>query len=565
MPPQNRTNPPATQSYPMERPRVFMYRQTEALPQTSLSHNCKLFFFCASILFILLLAACVPASTPTQVNYTVTVEVDGNLISLVLPAGSTAQIALEQAKITLNPLDQVDPPGFTVLSPGDHVRVVRVREVFENKENTIPFDRQVVKNESLPENQTLRIQAGQNGVEQVTYRRIYENDQEVSSSIFKRVILSDPLPEISMVGVQKPFSPVQISGRLVYLAGGNAWMMEKDTGERKPLVTSGDLDGRIFSLSPDMDWFLYTRKSALPADEEINNLYMLNISEPGALPVNLRAKNIVHFANWVPAKGLTVAYSTVEPRATAPGWQANNDLTITTYSPSGVIIETKKLIEANTGGVYGWWGTNFAWSPDGIRLAYARPDGVGLVDLEKGEFSTLQDITPYQTGADWAWVTGLGWTPNHRVLYFSTHPPKAGLDNPENSPLFDLTAAVLDGGPLITLSPQSGMFSYPVVSPIQADMSFQVAFLQSIFPEQSDSGRYRLVVMERDGSNRKSIFPQEGLPGLEPQQVVWSRKAFPQGGNWIAVIYQGNLWLVDPTTAESHPITGDGLIKRIDW
>jgi hypothetical protein len=411
----------------------------------------------------------------------------------------------------------------------------------------------------------MRIQAGQNGIEQVTYRHVFENDQEVSRTIFKSVMVTEPRPEISMVGVQKPFSPVAIPGRLVYLAGGNAWMMERDTGERKPLVTSGDLDGRAFSLSPDGGWLLFTRKSTRPAGEEINTLWMLNVKEADSKPVNLRVSNIAHFAGWVPAKGLTVAYSTVEPRATAPGWQANNDLFITTYSPTGIIIETKKIIESNTGGVYGWWGTSYAWSPDGVRLAYARPDGVGLVDLDKDTLSPLMDITPYQTGADWAWVTGLAWAPNHRVLFLTSHPPKAGLDNQENSPLFDLTAAVMDGGPTIPLSPQSGMFSYPVASPLQADKTFLVAFLQAIFPEQSDSGRYRLVVMERDGSNRKVIFPQEGMPGLEPQQVVWSRNPFPKGGNWIAVIYQGNLWLVDPETAESHPITGDGLIKKIDW
>jgi resuscitation-promoting factor RpfB len=521
--------------------------------------------FAAVFTLVLLLTGCFPTPTATPTDYAIKIEVDGKQSDLAVPAGTTAQMAIERAKITLNPLDRLEPAGFTVLAPGDSIRVIRVREVFENQEITIPFDHQVVKNESLPENQTMRIQAGQNGIEQDTYRQVFENDQEVSRTIFKRVILTEPRPEINMVGVQKPFSPVAIPGRLVYLAGGNAWMMEKDTGERKPLVTSADLDGRIFSLSPDGGWLLFTRKSTRPSGEEINTLWMLNVDEADSKPVNLRVANIVHFASWVPAKGLTVAYSTVEPRATAPGWQANNDLIVTTYSPSGIIIDTKKVIEANTGGVYGWWGTSYAWSPDGARLAYARPDGVGLVDMEKDQLSPILDITPYQTGADWAWVTGLAWAPNHRVLFMTSHPPKAGLDNQENSPLFDLTAAVMDGGPTITLSPQSGMFSYPVASPLQPDKSFLVAFLQAIFPEQSDSGRYRLVVMERDGSNRKVIFPQEGLPGLEPQQIVWSRKPFPQGYNWIAVIYQGNLWLVDPFTGESHPITGDGLIKKIDW
>ena len=524
-------------------------------------------FRLTSVLLIvsILLAACVPAMSPAQTTYSITITADGKEVPIKVEAGTTAQIAVDRAGIKLNPLDRLDPAGFTVLSSGGTVRVIRVREVFENKENTIAFERQTVKNESLPEGQTMLIQAGVNGVDQVTYRTVFENEQEISRSIFKTVTLVDPRPEIVMVGVQKPFSAIPIPGKLAYLAGGNAWVMEKDTGERRPVITTGDLDARVFTLSPDAEWLLFTRKSTKPAAEEINTLWMVNLTEADSKPVSLRVNNIIHFAAWVPGKGLTVAYSTVEPRATAPGWQANNDLILTTYSATGIIVETTKIIEANTGGVYGWWGTSYAISQDGAKLAYARPDGVGQVDLEKKTQTSLVEITPYQTRADWAWVSGISWAPNHKVLYLVTHPPKPGLANQESSPLFDLTASVVDDGTAITLSPQSGMFSYPITSPLQADRSFQLAYLQSIFPEQSDTGRYRLVVMDRDGSNRKVIFPPEGLSGMEPQQVVWSRQPFPKSGNWIGLIYLGNLWIVNPDTLEIHQVTGDGLMKRIDW
>ena len=73
--------------------------------------------------------------------------------------------------------------------------------------------------------------------------------------------------------------------------------------------------------------------------------------------------------------------------------------------------------------------------------------------------------------------------------------------------------------------------------------------------------------MDRDGSNRKTLFPAEGAPGLEPQQVLWSPEVFPDYGLYaIIVVYQGNLWLIDPSGVESpRQITGDGLVSRIDW
>jgi hypothetical protein len=230
-----------------------------------------------------------------------------------------------------------------------------------------------------------------------------------------------------------------------------------------------------------------------------------------------------------------------------------------------MIVETKKILEVNFGGALGWWGTSFTWSPDGALLAYAQPNGIGLVDLEKGSLTPLVDITPYQTRADWAWVTGLGWAPNHQVLYYTTHVPKAGLDNNEASPLFDLAATVVNGGPSLDILPKSGMFAYPVSSPKGSNDSYRIAFLQAIFPEQSETGRYRLAVMDRDGSNMTRIFPPDDRPGLEPQLVFWSPTPFSDGENWLGVVYQGNLWLVNPTTRQSQQVTGDGLINKIGW
>jgi hypothetical protein len=536
-----------------------------ALPATTHRLALRFVILLLGLCALLTTAACAAIQPPTQSVYRVNLTADGKTSDLEVPAGTTAQVAVERAGLSVNPLDRLEPPGYTVLASGDSIRLVRVRETFKVEERSIPFDNQTVKNESLPEGQTRLIQSGKNGVEQITYRQVFEDEVEKSLAVFKTVILAEPRPEITMVGVQKPFTSLPLPGRLVYIAGGNAWLMENTTGDRRPLVTTGDLDGRVFDLSPDGKSLLFTRKSSLPAEEEINTLWMIDLEDPEAAPISLRAANIVHSASWVPGRGLTVAYSTVEPRATAPGWQANNDLVIARYSPTGIFQEITEIIPANTGGVYGWWGTSYIWSADGASLAYARPDSIGIVDLENGNLQPLVELTPYQTGGDWAWVSGVSWAPSHLVLYYLNHPPKTGQDNPEASPLFDLTAAVLPAGPTVNLAPQSGMFAYPTASPLLADGTYQLAYLQAIFPEQSDNGRYRLTIMDRDGSNRATFFPPEGMPGLEPQQVVWSSLADTSAQHWIALTYQGNLWLLNPATGSAQQVTGDGLIKRIDW
>ena len=106
--------------------------------------------------------------------------------------------------------DRVEPPPYTVLGDGDSVTLTRVEEVFETEEQVVPFERQVVRNESLPEGETRLVQAGVNGLEELTYRRVLEDDVEISKSIVKSVILQEAVPEIMMVGAQSSFAPLPI-------------------------------------------------------------------------------------------------------------------------------------------------------------------------------------------------------------------------------------------------------------------------------------------------------------------------------------------------------------------
>lgn len=525
----------------------------------------------AGLMLLAGLTGCAPATQQVPEAIEVSLEVDGKQVALKLPASSSVETAIDQAAVTLDSLDRVEPPSYTALKSGDVVRITRVREVFTVKEVTIPFERRTLNNETLPEGQTLLVQRGVNGIEQVTYRQVFENDLEVANTIFKTDVIVEPLPEIIMVGVQKPFTPVPIAGKLVYLTAGNAWLMETTTGSRRPIVTTGDLDGRILIISPKGDYLLFTRSEKAAEGGKINSLWAVNLEDESPRPVNLKVDNVIHFADWYPAKGLTILYSTVEPRSTAPGWQANNDLQMLSFSTAGTAVRQETILDTNAGGVYGWWGTSFAWSPDGALLAYSRPDEVGLVDIDNNRAVPIASITPFQTGSDWAWVPGIGWAPDHNILFLVNHPPRAGSGSPEKSPWFDIAAQVIDAsdlsatGPLIPIAVQAGMFAYPVPSPSYQGQGYQVAFLQSTFPEQSDTQRYRLVVMDRDGSNRRVLFPAEDRQGLEPQQVSWSPQFLSGDHPWLAVIYLGNIWLIDARTGDAQQVTGDGLVTHIDW
>ncbi len=108
------------------------------------------------------------------------------------------------------------------------------------------------------------------------------------------------------------------------------------------------------------------------------------------------------------------------------------------------------------------------------------------------------------------------------------------------------------------------MFAQPVVSPprllANGEVDYSVAYLQALAPLESETSRYRLVVIDRDGSNARFVFPGEGEAGLEPHRVAWS-----PSGTRLAAIYQGDLWIIDVETAQSHRLTSDGQVTAVDW
>ena len=535
------------------------------------------FWGTACLALLMVLAGCASPQV-TQALINVTIKTDGRARTVQLPAGSTVQDAYAKANITPGALDRSIPPGYTVLEEGSQIQLVRIQEKFETSSLVIPFESQVIKNESMPQGQEIGIQSGANGEEEITYRILLEDGKEVSRSIFKSVIIKEARSEISMRGVLPPFAPLPIQGRLAYLLAGNAWLMDGSTGARRILVASGDLDGQVFALSPKGDWLLYTRKpaaqaaagstSSSPADPaEINTLWVISTAE-GAKPVDLKVANVINFAAWSPTQERTIAYTTAQPRAASPGWLANNDLQLLTFTETSAAPRRKELVAANNGGARGfwsWWGLVYAFSPDGAQIAYARPGDIGLIDLETGAYQPRVEVPAFETHQNWAWVPGISWSPDNQILYFVNHPGAGRLIATEDSPIFDLSALSLANGPLVDLVPQAGMFAYPVCSPWLKEGGFYVAYLQSIFRDQSDTSRYQVVIMDRDGSNKSQIFPLEGAQGIEPQQVVWGPAPSRVDGAFVAMVYRGNIWIVDAASGETHQVSGDGLTTRLDW
>ncbi|MBW8010083.1 MAG: hypothetical protein FVQ83_02420 [Chloroflexi bacterium] len=520
------------------------------------------------LLQIILLSACAPPRIQ-QGQIDVDIVIGGQTFSVTIPAGSTARDAVIAAGGEIDLLDRSEPELFTVLVDGGSVLFIHVVEEFVIEEVVKEFVTLEIDNETMPESEQRLVQSGVNGLKEITYRRVFEDNVEISYTEIRSETRIEPRPEIIMRGQQSPFTPQDIPGRLAYIHANNAWVMDGNTGLRKPVVTTGDLDSRVFSLSPGGMWLLYTRDD--PDDDVINNLWITRVDGEEELTIDLETENVVHFASWIPGSNNGIAYSTMEVTTNAPGWEANNDLQFIYFSENGWVGGRETIIEGSSGGVYGWWGTNFVWSPDGEQLAYARPDGVGLVNFETETFSPIIDITPVQTSSAWAWIPGLSWSPGGEFLFIVDHVPQEGLISPEESTLFDVTGVSLVGGGAVSLFQQVGMDASPIPSPAiessSGEMYYEVAFLRELSLTQTRISGYELIMMDRDGSNSRVVYPPEGSPGLNPSRFAWAPDILEgETGLLLAFIYQDNLWLANSSSGEVQPLTDDDiLITALDW
>lgn len=507
---------------------------------------------------LLLLAACTPDGAPT-----VTLIADGQTRSLTTEA-LTVRDLLTEASITLDQDDRVEPAETSFIEDGMSVRVIRVDVETEVEQQSIPFERQTVRDASVLAGETRILEAGIAGVEELTYRIIIEDGVEIERQVLRRVTLQEPRTEVVLMGIQAELQPVPITGTIAYVANRNAWVMQTTSPNQRRLTNEGDLDGHVFALSPDGAYLLYTRVPTETGDGvPINTLWMIETTTANAQPVALAAEGIL-WAGWAPecegepnGFNCRIAYTTAVAAEGSPGWNAENDLWIARpRAGDGRLLSKVRLIDPSAGGTYGRWGTTYAWSPDGRTLAYAHANQVGTVLAFNGAQTPLATFPPYRTYAPWAWTPTVSWSSEGAFIVTTLHGPAPAGGEPEDSPVFDVWAIAVDGTITAELASETGMWAAPLYAP-EGD---GVAFLRARSPYTSQTSSYDLYVMDRDGSDRRQLFPTPDEIGLEYPEIAWG-----PGGDRLTVAYQGNLYLIHLSGGDVEQLTVDGGVTAVRW
>jgi len=513
----------------------------------------------------LALAGCGLVAQPTSGNGTATpavqpalarITVDGASRELPTMATTVAQ-ALAEAAVVLNTADQIDPPPDTLLRPGQTVAitVVRVTEATAVVPEAIPFQRQIVRSaEMSPDDPPRLLQAGRAGLQEVTVRIVYHDGLEAERWPTATTIVEPARDEIIMIGVAVVRDRMTFDGVLAYIDDGRAVLLEGDTDSPRQLAVTGTLDGRVFQLSPDGSYLLYTLGDDDQTATFRNTLWLLATTS-GAVAQPLDIENVL-WAGWDPsAAPPRIAYTTARSIALPPGWEANNDLwlldIIEEAQPTPV-----RLIESYAA-AYAWWGGQYAWSPDG-RLAYAFADEVGVLTMPPPAFdpgllgpaateeparAVLHTFTEFDTGADWAWVPSLSWSADGQYLAFGDH---AG-DDDAPAGRFDLRLADTTAESQIVLAEAAGIWSAAQWSPAAALPERQIAYLAAIEPEASQDSGYVLWLAGSDGRDPRRVFPPEGEASLfaRSQPLAWGPDP-----DRMAFIFDNQLHILDLPTGE---------------
>ncbi len=536
-----------------------MMRKSRHLPSLTL----------LGLLCLALVAGCQKNDENTPRVPRVTLVMDGEERQYDTTVATVGEL-LEKLGVELSDLDRVDPSEFTAIADGLTITVVRVRvEVESGEERLIPYERQVVQDTSVPAGESRILEPGQNGIEQIIYRVVYEDDVEVERIPVRTIIVQEARPETVLVGVRETFTPTPIVGTIAYLTGNtnvgyNAWVMHGSSGAQRRLTSDGTLDTRVFALSPDGSQLLFTRRtSETLASGALNSLWLIDTTRAQAEPVDLRLTDLL-WADWSP-DGETVAYSTGEVAVSAPGWQAHNDLWTAQLSDRLRLVDRDQVLEGSARGAFFWWGRNYSWSPDRRFIAYAQADSIGYVRVHDGQQTELHTFAPLNTYSQWVWVPELSWSPDSRFLTAVIHGPSITGESPEDSQVFDVWVFDIERPLTVKQVNEAGIWATPAWSPAYLDVAdgrsnSLIAYARARSPYESISSGYDLYVMDRDGSNRRRIFPAEDSLGLKSPQFAWGPT-----GRQLVTIHQDDLHLVDLEQGTVRRLTIDSSVQAVEW
>lgn len=128
-----------------------------------------------------------------------TLSVDGN-VEIITTTKKTVREAFEEAGVSVDITDRVEPSLDSEITEDMHVNVFRVAERQITVDKEIPFASKEVSDSSLKRGKTKIKTKGQNGLKRVVYNVTTENGIEVKRELVSETTVKNPVTQIVAVG-----------------------------------------------------------------------------------------------------------------------------------------------------------------------------------------------------------------------------------------------------------------------------------------------------------------------------------------------------------------------------
>lgn len=112
------------------------------------------------------------------------------------------QDILKDLNIELEDLDYTYPSLDEETSPGSEIEIVKVEEVIEELEESIPYEKMIKKNDRLDIGVENTIQEGKEGLKSIKLKKVFENGKLIAENIIEEETIIEPIPKIIEKGTR---------------------------------------------------------------------------------------------------------------------------------------------------------------------------------------------------------------------------------------------------------------------------------------------------------------------------------------------------------------------------
>ncbi|HZJ57369.1 MAG TPA: G5 domain-containing protein [Clostridia bacterium] len=127
--------------------------------------------------------------------FKVTVEADGKMKTVHMIRGTVGD-ALDKAYVVLGEKDLISDSPDQQASPGDHIRVTRVKEEVLTEKETIPYKVVTKENDKLNKGTEKLVQEGKEGLKEREILIAYHDGHEVNRELVEERVSEEPIDRV---------------------------------------------------------------------------------------------------------------------------------------------------------------------------------------------------------------------------------------------------------------------------------------------------------------------------------------------------------------------------------